>query len=108
MSRIFCMGIALGCSAVTVHAADSDSDLDTVIVNASRIGTSLEESASNGALGAKTLLDTPFSITVIDADEIAKRQVNSVAQLFVNDPSVVSNSPAATTAWWGTQIRGMG
>lgn len=64
--------------------------------------------ATNGALGAKPLLDTPYSITVVDADDIAKRQATTIAQIFVNDPSVFSFATAGTTNWWGAQIRGMG
>jgi iron complex outermembrane receptor protein len=62
----------------------------------------------NGAMGAKTLLDTPFSITVVDKEDIARRQATSIAQIFVNDPSVFSSATAGTTNWWGTQIRGLG
>lgn len=34
--------------------------------------------------------------------------MNSIAQLFFNDPSVSSSASAGTTNWWGTQIRGLG
>lgn len=61
-----------------------------------------------GALGPKILLDTPYSIAVVDKEDIARRQANSIAQIFVNDPSVSSSAPAGTTNWWGTQIRGLG
>ena len=64
--------------------------------------------AANGALGTKALLDTPYSITVVDSDDIAKRQATSIGQIFVNDPSVFSFSSAGTTNWWGPQIRGLG
>lgn len=87
--------------------AASAAQIDTVVVQGTRIGTSLDESASNGALGSKALLDTPFSVTVVNANEIGRRQVNSVAQLFINDASIFSASPAGTTAWWGAQIRGL-
>lgn len=63
---------------------------------------------SNGALGAKPLLDTPFSLSVVDAEDILRRQVTNIGQLFADDPSVSSSAPAASTNWWGTQIRGIG
>lgn len=103
-----CVSMMSLLSATAAVADSNDERLDTVIVTGARIGVSLEETASNGALGSKKLLDTPFSITAVDADEITLRQVNSVAQLFVNDPSIFSSSPSASTAWWGAQIRGLG
>lgn len=105
MARAFAwLSSVVALSSVTSLAA---AELDTVIVHGTRIGTSLETTATNGALGDKKLLDTPYAVTVVDADEISRRQVNSVAQLFINDPSISSASPAATTAWWGAQMRGM-
>lgn len=95
--------VALTGLSVTVRAAE----IDEVIVEGARIRTSLEETADNGALGSKKLLDTPFSITVVDANELTRRQVNSVAQIFANDPSIFSASPSGTTPWWGAQMRGL-
>ncbi|MBB6096345.1 iron complex outermembrane receptor protein [Povalibacter uvarum] len=109
LARAVCIALT-GLSAVAASAADTSAaptEVDTVIVNATRIGTSLEEVATSGALGSKKLLDTPFSITVISDEEINRRQANSVAQIFINDPSILSASPSATTAWWGAQIRGL-
>lgn len=97
MARAFAwLSSVVALSSVTSLAAAAE--LDTVIVHGTRIGTSLETTATNGALGDKKLLDTPYAVTVVDADEISRRQVNSVAQLFINDPSISSASPAATTA----------
>lgn len=86
-----------------VTAAEQD---DTVVITGDRV--SQDRVADSGALGPRQLLDTPFSVTVVDADDIARRQANSVAQIFVNDPSVFSSSASATTNWWGAQVRGMG
>lgn len=69
--------------------------------------TPLDQEIVSGALGSKSLLDTPFSITVVNADELERRQVNSVAQMFFNDPSISSAAPSGTTNWWGAQIRGL-
>jgi iron complex outermembrane receptor protein len=82
--------------------------MDTVVVTGTHDGLRLDESASNGALGNRQVLDTPFSVTVIDSDEISRRQATSVAQIFINDPSVFSSSIAGMTNWWGPQIRGLG
>jgi iron complex outermembrane receptor protein len=90
------------------QSSATDSKLDTVTVTGARIGTSLETSTSAGAMGSKKLLDTPFSITVVDDEEISRRQINSVAQLFINDSSIFSSAPSATTSWWALRIRGLG
>ena len=78
-----------------------------VIVTGLRTDDGQNRVASNGALGARTLLDTPYSLTVIDEADIRRRQATSIGQIFANDPSVYSAAPAATTNWWGTQIRGL-
>lgn len=67
----------------------------------------LTKANDTGALGNKTVLDTPFSITVIDSDEIIERGAKSIGQIFVNDASVYAPTPSASTDWWGTQIRGL-
>lgn len=69
--------------------------------------TDLQREPAAGALGSRSLLDTPFSITVVGSDDLERRQVNSVAQMFFNDPSISSAAPSATTNWWGAQIRGL-
>jgi iron complex outermembrane recepter protein len=67
----------------------------------------LKKENDTGALGNKTVLDTPFSITVVDSDEIIERGAKSIGQIFVNDASVYAPTPSAQTDWWGTQIRGL-
>lgn len=110
MPSHFALMALLATPALADNAADAETaaEVQTVVVTGKKVEKGLNEEASNGALGDKKLLDTPFSVTVIDAEDISKRQANSVAQLFVNDPSVSSSSPSATTDWWGAQIRGLG
>jgi len=67
----------------------------------------LDEPVDGGPLGGKALLDTPFSVTVVDAEEIELRQPQTIAQLFINDASVFSFAAAGTVNWWGLQIRGL-
>jgi iron complex outermembrane receptor protein len=102
----------LGALAAPAAAQQGDDPLaqrvadDDIVV----IGTHerLKQPVTSGALGEKSLLDTPFSATVVDKDEIAKRQATSIGQIFINDPGVFSYSSPGTTNWWGTQIRGIG
>lgn len=119
MTKIFsiCSSVAVGLLAMTATAqaselADSADATDErkadIIVNGLRVDEGQNRVTGNGASGAKTLLDTPYSITVVDREDISMRQATSIGQIFVNDPAVFSYSPAGTTDWWGTQIRGLG
>lgn len=115
---------ALLCSGALAHAAESALDgavadvadegdaaeqrRSDIVVTGLHLDEGQNKEADNGALGAKPLLDTPYSITVVDKEDISKRQANTIAQIFVNDPSVFSFATAGTTNWWGTQIRGLG
>jgi iron complex outermembrane receptor protein len=67
----------------------------------------LHQESQSGALGNKTILDTPFSIMVVDSKEIIERGAKSMGQIFVNDASVYATTPSSSTDWWGTQIRGL-
>lgn len=102
----------LGVLAAPAAAQQGDDQLaqrvadDDIVV----IGTQerLKQPVSGGALGEKRLLDTPFTMSVVDKDDIAKRQATSIGQIFINDPGVFSYASPGTTNWWSTQIRGLG
>lgn len=81
----------------TANAASEDSPLGY-----------LGKEGSTGALGDKAILDTPFSITVVDSQDILARGAKSIGQIFFNDPSVYTPTNSVSTDWWGTQIRGLG
>lgn len=84
--------------------------LDTVQVKAERLNLNLnlDQSSTTGALGTKRLLDTPFSVTIVTQDDIARRQATTLGQIFINDPSVSDSVPTGSTTWNGMQIRGIG
>ncbi|MCH7314763.1 TonB-dependent siderophore receptor [Acinetobacter sp. ANC 3882] len=68
----------------------------------------LKKQTETGALGSRSILDTPFSMAVVESEDIRKRGAKSIAQIFVNDASVYSPTSSATTDWWGAHIRGLG
>jgi iron complex outermembrane receptor protein len=76
--------------------------VENVLVEGKRIGNH-----ENGALGNKAIIDTPFSITLVDAEDMAKRGAKSVRQIFINDPSFYTPASSNTTDWWGMSIRGL-
>lgn len=94
--------------AADAAATDAKDTVDELVVRGLGADRGQNRTTDNGALGDKPLLDTPFSVTVVDAQDISRRQVTTVGQIFFADPSVSSFATAGTTNWWGTQIRGLG
>jgi len=69
-------------TAETEEAKDSpDSD---IVVN----GRKQQKEISGGALGTRSNLETPFSITSVDSDDIEKLRALTTADYFVGDASV--------------------
>ena len=58
----------------------------------------LETRMSNGALGTRSQLDTPFSTTVVDQEALASKQVSKLGDVFISDASVSDNSDVGN-AW---------
>jgi iron complex outermembrane receptor protein len=102
-------GISAYAAESTASAEEAAPDAkQTILVNGQREDEGQIRVTGNGAMGSKTLLDTPYSITLVDQEDITRRQVTSIGQVFQNDPSVYSSAPSAAINWWGTQIRGLG
>ena len=113
LSTTVLAGLMLSPPALAAEADDGTADEQKtdrvdIIVNGLRAGEGQNQAADSGALGSKSLLDTPYSVTVVDAEDIAKRQATTIGQIFINDPAVSSFATAGTTNWWGLQIRGLG
>jgi iron complex outermembrane receptor protein len=68
----------------------------------------LGNDSTTGALGNRAILDTPYSLTVVDSEQMLERGAKSIGQIFFNDPSVYTPTNSSSTDWWGTQIRGLG
>jgi len=112
------VGLAL-VNSVFVLAEEQKSDENPVRLNTVKVNADAErdsssaqldyllEKSDSGALGNKTVLDTPFSVTVIDKSEIIERGAKSLGQVFINDASVYAPTPSSSTDWWGTEIRGL-
>ncbi|MDZ7925403.1 MAG: TonB-dependent siderophore receptor [Marinagarivorans sp.] len=80
-----------------------NSAIETIVVE----GLHTHANNDAGALGDKRVIDTPFSITVVDSAELAKRGAKSVRQIFINDASFYTPASSNTTDWWGMSIRGL-
>ncbi|MET1083181.1 MAG: TonB-dependent receptor plug domain-containing protein, partial [Burkholderiales bacterium] len=64
-------------------------------------------SASTGALGDKPVLDTPFSIDVVDQESIENRQAITIGDVFKLDPSVTVFDDGYIGEASGIAIRGL-
>lgn len=91
----------------TEKSADA-SQLPVIKVSAEDQPQGLKKQTQSGVLGNKSILDTPFSITVVESSDIEKRGAKSIGQIFANDASVYTPTNSMSTDWWGTQIRGLG
>ncbi|MGE4369263.1 MAG: TonB-dependent siderophore receptor [Burkholderiaceae bacterium] len=75
--------------------------LSKVTVKAKAIDTTLqhlEADVDGGALGNRTQLETPFSTTVVTSEDMDRRQVGKLGDVFALDASVTDNS-SQSGAW---------
>lgn len=83
-------------------AASTVAQMPTVSIQASALDDDtlvhLQTPVNTGALGTRTQLETPFSTTVVTAQDIEDRQVNKLGDIFALDASVSDNS-ASYGAW---------
>ncbi len=93
------LSVAL-CFACAAHA-QSATELDAVSVTAQRTHT------ATGALGDRALHDTTFAITAIGREQIEQRQVVSLGEAFITDPSVTTQVSAYASGW-SSPIRNRG
>ncbi|MFT3989805.1 MAG: TonB-dependent receptor [Luteolibacter sp.] len=84
---------------------DGHESLPELVVSAA----SLQKQAQTGALGSLPVLDTPFSISVVDRESIEKRKPKTVAEVFADDPSVTTLTNSYAGGWRERlQVRGFG
>lgn len=105
LPRLALLASALS-SACAAHAeapavSRSPTDLDAVKVTAERAHTDA------GALGDRAARDTPFAITAVGREQIEQRQVVSLGEAFLLDPSV-STQVSAYASGWSSPIRNRG
>ena len=60
-----------------------------------------------GSLGSRSVLETPFSVSIVDSNAIAERQVNSLETLFLRDASVNMNTGTYSSFGSTMSIRGL-
>lgn len=94
-----------GSYPLLVSAAEEPLVLDTV--QARSTSGELETETNSGALGNMSVLDTPFSVTVVSADDINDRQVSSLGDLFARDASAYATSAGYGSFGTTLSVRGL-
>lgn len=67
----------------------------------------LKARVNGGALGARSQLETPFSSTMVTAEDLAERQVTKLGDVFALDASVSDNSGAYSSWASYVTVRGL-
>lgn len=94
--RTAMLGVTLSAGAVHAQdanttppqAADAVATLPAVTVSGSADTLYREDNTNLGALGNKSLLDTPYSVDVVTRELMDNQQANSLVQALKNDASV--------------------
>jgi iron complex outermembrane receptor protein len=81
--------------------------LPQVTVKADKRKTTLHQQASSGALGSHAVLDTPFSVKSVNAEELQARQAGTLAEAVKYDASVTSISSSYGTHPATLAVRGL-
>jgi len=102
---IYAVLAALWCGLVNKPAWAQGATLDAVTVT----GAPYSQELRIGALGQQSIMDTPFSITALDEEDLREADVRFVTEALRGDPAVASTSGG--TAAWSTveqiQVRGL-
>lgn len=105
--------IAVVCAtvlSVNSYSAIAADELDKKIEVISVVGhklTELSEENNGGALGNRSLLETPFSVDVISLEDLEIRQVNTLDSLFSREASVSVDGSAYSAFGDTLRVRGL-
>ncbi|MBQ4833157.1 TonB-dependent siderophore receptor [Pseudoalteromonas sp. MMG010] len=89
------------------NAANNDAAESEVITIVGHKITELHEQNNSGALGSRSVLDTPFSVDMISLEDIEIRQVNTLDSLFSREASVSVDGSAYSTFGSTIRVRGL-
>lgn len=105
--------LAVICTAVltlnnyaVLAAEDVEKSMEVISVVGHKL-TELSESNNGGALGNRSLLETPFSVDVISLEDIEIRQVNTLDSLFSREASVSVDGSAYSAFGDTIRVRGL-
>ncbi len=118
LRRAIAAGILLALVHGAAWAGDAPDDSSATPQDAKQLGTvtvtgsgSLDlyrsNEASTGALGQRSLLDTPFSVGAATADLIQNRQALDINEAFATDPGVTPLASGYAGEASGIAVRGL-
>ncbi|MRW88436.1 TonB-dependent siderophore receptor [Duganella sp. FT80W] len=100
---------AAASTAAATAATEADATtvgLATVTVAAER-ESEAKKAKARGALGDRSDLETPFATATVTSAQIQDRQIASLAQVFVDDPSVSAKGSTYTQSSYAVSVRGL-
>lgn len=98
---------ALGLSAAAAQTPTATAT-ETITVQGSTTRPHLARHVGLGALGARSAFDTPFSLSVVSAQTVQKRQAADINDIFRAEPGVQENSNGGSTASGASfRVRGL-
>ena len=83
-------------------------DMGEVITIVGHKITELNEENNGGALGNRSVLETPFSVDVISLEDMELRQVNTLSSLFSREASVSVDGSPYSSFGDTIRVRGLG
>ncbi|WP_239024003.1 TonB-dependent siderophore receptor [Paraglaciecola marina] len=101
---------ALMINSISAVAADEPKNAEKGIEVISVVGHKINELSienNGGALGNRSILDTPFSVDVISLEDMEIRQVNTLDSLFSREASVSVDGSAYSAFGNTLRVRGL-
>ena len=96
----------LGHSVAFADAASAE-DVEVISVVGHKL-TEFEQQNDGGALGKRSIQETPFSVDVISLEDMEIRQVNTLSSLFSREASVSVDGSAYSSFGDTIRVRGLG
>ncbi|QEO18183.1 TonB-dependent siderophore receptor [Acetobacter vaccinii] len=90
------------------EAATVSRSAENVVVHSGGVGRALNAAVNDGALGRRSVFDTPFSVVSVGAAAIQARQATDINAVFAQDSSVtIANSGSGAASGASFKIRGL-
>jgi iron complex outermembrane receptor protein len=98
----------LAATAAQAQSATEGGALPTIVVTAPKAGYAASDSAAAGALGARAILDTPFTVNVVTRQLIDDQQARLLTEVLRTDPAATTSFGGGYTSYQSVNLRGFG
>jgi iron complex outermembrane receptor protein len=93
---------------LNVNAQATGSDAQTIVVTGSKSGYTAKDSSAAGALGARAVLDTPFTVNVVTRELIEDQQARLLTEVLRTDAAATTSFGGGYTSYQSVNLRGFG